>query len=1168
MNASESMRAYFAWIQNKTKEQHSIATQARKKGYDPADEVEVSLAANMAERVVGLISVLAPQLVDSGVVERIIELEKEYNVLDWRVALKIAEEIAQQKFCTFETQKEAIEIGIRTGFAYVTVGVVSSPLDGLINITYKQRLDGKGEYFCLNFAGPIRNAGGTAASVCVIIADYVRNQLGYQPYDATEEEAKRAYVEVIDYIERCAPRQHTPVEPEILFLMKHMPVEVNGDPSERFEVSNYKDLPRIPTNIIRSGFCLVMSDCIPLKAPKLWKQLNNWGEEFNMSHWNFLEEFIAIQKKGKAQGGKKQETGKLTPNYSYVKDIVAGRPVLGYPLEHGSFRLRYGRSRFSGYSAISMHPATMAILQEYIATGTQLRTERPGKAASMTACDTIEGPIVKLRTGDVIHVHTLSQARQLKDIEEILYLGDALIAYGDFFNRAATIVPAGYCEEWWAQEVEQAIVNKFGTLDLERVADFTQVPLKTLKTITEQPTLRIPVTHAWLLTQHLGVPLHPQATPFWTAINTPQLALLCSWMSKARTYQEQEITTKIVLQAQDNEHKRVIELLGIPHTVAADHSLVLQQPYAHALEQVLKNAVINEEKSVLENIQENAPFTVRDKAGIFIGSRMGRPEKAKQRKMTGSPHMCFPVGDEGGRLRSIQSCMEKQKITSDFQDHYCPTCNHHSVFRTCEQCKGRTTQHYFCRICNAWQPEKTCEKHGPNRTYARRSISIAPIMRHVLSHIGMRNYPDLIKGVRGTSNKNHTAEHLAKGILRAKHNIYTFKDGTTRYDMTELPMTHFKPKEIGTSIEQLQELGYEKDIYGKTLHSDEQILEIKPQDVVLPRGIHSGEEGCDTVLLRVAQYCNDLLEQLYKLKPYFKTKDPHDLVGELVICLAPHTSAGMIGRIIGFSSTQGFWAHPYIHAATRRDCDGDESCVMLLMDAFLNFSKEYLPQSRGGTMDAPLVLTSILTPAEVDDMAFDLDIVWRYPLELYEAAQEYKKPWDVSLKMINNTLGTPEQFEGMGFTHDTTDMNETVQCSAYKTIPSMQDKLKGQMELAEKIRAVNSTQVATLVIEKHFLKDSAGNLRKFTQQTFRCVTCNAKYRRVPLIGKCTTCGGKIIFTVSKGNIMKYMEPTQSLAKKYNVSPYLQQSIELLQRRMEGIFGREKEQQTGLGAWFG
>ena len=76
MEASPVIQKYFGKILQQVKQTHEIAVEARKKGYDPDTVVEIKLAKNMAERVVGLISVVAPQIVDSGVVERIIELEK------------------------------------------------------------------------------------------------------------------------------------------------------------------------------------------------------------------------------------------------------------------------------------------------------------------------------------------------------------------------------------------------------------------------------------------------------------------------------------------------------------------------------------------------------------------------------------------------------------------------------------------------------------------------------------------------------------------------------------------------------------------------------------------------------------------------------------------------------------------------------------------------------------------------------------------------------------------------------------------------------------------------------------------------------------------------------------------------------------------------------------
>jgi DNA polymerase II large subunit len=214
------------------------------------------------------------------------------------------------------------------------------------------------------------------------------------------------------------------------------------------------------------------------------------------------------------------------------------------------------------------------------------------------------------------------------------------------------------------------------------------------------------------------------------------------------------------------------------------------------------------------------------------------------------------------------------------------------------------------------------------------------------------------------------------------------------------------------------------------------------------------------------------------------------------------------------------------------------------------------------------VLTSTLIPAEVDDMVHRLDITNKYPLEFYEAAQQHKMPWEVEIELLGSRLNTEKQYEGLGFTHTLSDINIGVLCSAYKTLPSMEEKLKGQMVIAEKIRAVDASDVAKLVIEKHFLKDIKGNLRKFSLQQFRCVKCNKKFRRPPLMGVCDDCNGRIIFTISEGSIVKYLEPAISLAKKYGVSPYIRQSLELTKRRVEEVFGKEKDKQEGLGRWFG
>ena len=75
--------------------------------------------------------------------------EKEYGQLNSAVPLLIAEEIANQKFCEFESTLEGIDAGIRVAFAYMTLGVVASPLEGYTHLTIGKTKEGK-EYFIIS----------------------------------------------------------------------------------------------------------------------------------------------------------------------------------------------------------------------------------------------------------------------------------------------------------------------------------------------------------------------------------------------------------------------------------------------------------------------------------------------------------------------------------------------------------------------------------------------------------------------------------------------------------------------------------------------------------------------------------------------------------------------------------------------------------------------------------------------------------------------------------------------------------------------------------------------------------------------------------------------------------------------------------------------------------
>src|SRR5206468_2059458 len=130
-----------------------------------------------------------------------------------------------------------------------------------------------------------------------------------------------------------------------------------------------------------------------LKAPKVMKHV----EALKLEGWDFLSAFSKKSDK-KADGAAGDGSGipEILPNPKYILEIIAGRPVFGHPSRPGAFRLRYGRARTGGLAANAFHPATMAVLDDFLAVGTQLKVERPGKGTLATPCDTIEGPTVLL----------------------------------------------------------------------------------------------------------------------------------------------------------------------------------------------------------------------------------------------------------------------------------------------------------------------------------------------------------------------------------------------------------------------------------------------------------------------------------------------------------------------------------------------------------------------------------------------------------------------------------------------------------------------------------------------------------------------------------------------------------------------------------------------------
>ena len=524
-------------------------------------------------------------------------------------------------------------------------------------------------------------------------------------------------------------------------------------------------------------------------------------------------------------------------------------------------------------------------------------------------------------------------------------------------------------------------------------------------------------------------------------------------------------------------------------------------------------------------------------------------------------HVLFPVGSKGGSTRDLIKASKEEILYTEIANRYCQTCNLTSLGTKCRNCLSETPLKNICGICrelinsgiNSKKEVTTrctkCKREG--KTYSPSKYPLKRMLKEAEKTLEMRSKEPL-KGVKILMGKNKSAEPLEKGILRQNYDLYAFKDGTIRYDATNGPLTHFKPEWIMTNVDKLKSLGYSKDFYGKDLSSDDQLLEIFVQDVILP---------IDTAnhLLQLSRYIDKELLKLYKLEPFYNASSIDDLIGHIIVGLAPHTSVGIIGRIIGYTNSQVCLASPMWHSAKRRDCDGDADSIMLLMDVFLNFSKEFLPDKIGGLMDAPLLIQPIVLPHEVQRQALNIDVTLNYPLQLYEKSLEYTKAENLSNKVdiIKDRIGSELQFYNYYFTHHTNLLTTEEKRSAYSRLTTMNEKLDMQISTAKLINAVVPDEVASMVLTTHIIPDIMGNMRSYSSQAFRCTKCGDKYRRIPLAGKCLGCGNNLIQTVTRNSVEKYVYIALDIRNKFKMNDYLSSRIESLVMELNYIF-KEKE----------
>ncbi len=932
---------YFDELETELDEAIAVASEARERGGDPTTDVEIPTARDMADRVENILGI-------AGVAERVRELEGEMSREE--AALELVDDFVEGTVGDYDSRAGKIEGAVRTAVALLTEGVVAAPIEGIDRVEILNNDDGS-EFINIYYAGPIRSAGGTAQALSVLVADYARALLGIDEYRPRDDEVDR-YAEEVELYDNETGLQYAPKEKEAKFIAGNMPIMLDGEATGDEEVSGFRDLERVATNSARGGMCLVFGEGIALKAPKIQRYTRSLDEV----EWPWLQDLIDgnygdgdaaddaddSEDNEPAAEDDAEDTDeddgppRADKSKKYLQDLIAGRPVFSHPSETGGFRLRYGRARNHGHATAGVHPATMHLVDDFLATGTQAKTERPGKAAGIVPVDSIEGPTVRLANGDVRRIDGAAEALEIRNgVEKILDLGEYLVNYGEFVENNHSLAPAGYAVEWWIQEFEDA------GAPVQAMRDDVAVDL-------DHPS----PDHALEWTESYDAPLHPEYTYLWHDLSVTALDSLTDAIAEGEIAATDGATrqptpnapgqTDTLVVENTTAVRDALESLLVAHSQRGDSiEIPVWRPMVRTLgldddlQRTWSLSDLSAEarnyadgENAIRAVNELAPFRVRERAPTRIGNRMGRPEKSEERELSPAVHTLFPIGEAGGNQRDVAAAATHGDSVEGTQGDVevqvgrreCVDCATETHRPRCPDCGGIAAPVYVCPDCDSRidtdESGRAECNHCETLAYPTqtKTLDIHDELQSALANVGERPAAyDKLKAVKGLSSKEKTPEPLEKGILRAKHDVSAFKDGTVRYDMTDLPVTSVRPAELDVTVEDLQELGYTEDIRGDPLHHEEQLVELKVQDVVL-------SNGAAEHMLKTADFVDDLLEQYYGLDRYYEFEDRQDLIGELVFGMAPHTSAATVGRVIGFTSAAVGYAHPYFHAAKRRNC--------------------------------------------------------------------------------------------------------------------------------------------------------------------------------------------------------------------------------------------------------
>lgn len=1079
--------------------QLEIAASARNKRLDPTDKIESILSYNPKSKISAILDI--PGLEDF-LPENLTKVE---NLVIF--SANIASQIVNERFIK-KPREDLILLALHSALVILSQGLISVPQESIPKVSVSP----KSNHLTIYFSNTVRYVDGEVIGLVIFIADIIRDILHLDRFIPTPELTGR-YVEELEIYYNLNDKINSLRRDIVELLVYNIGIEISGEPYERIEVIKYRNLPSV-TNQLRMGMCVAIERFIENINDIALKRLNS-----GILKWNWLKYPFSGLTRKKLQFG--------------LHDVRATQPLLSESNKPGGFRLRYGLSRNIGQGAVGIHPSIIYLVK-LLTPGTNIRMDVLEGNLTVFPVINILGPLVELKDGSARRMKSLEETRALEDeIVQIWEMGDILLSPNDI-PTAESIEETGWSEEWWSAEIWKYVHSYAKSLEV--LAARTGIDIENLRDFLEKPTVNSPnASQAIGLAKVTKIPLHPSFSLNWNEITISELLWLLNNLSFTSDgfipFSEEMrllfLRLGMEFKLKDNlfhsEHTLIFEALKKKEKLL--NSILMDNPHAYT-EEIVSMLIEIPLKSLCQR---------------RIGVKIIKAEKAEPRQINPPAHILFPIGNFGGPQRNLLKISKEKQFKVQLSERFCPTCEISTFTAFCPKCKQETEQHYICREGHVSKSKicEQCDNYGFPARY--KQIDLGKMIEVQLNKIQEFKIKK-IKGISYLNNRYRIPEHIMKGILRSYRNLYVYKDGTIRFDQTNAILRFFKPKEVNSSIDNLKRLGYTHDVNGNDINDENQLLELFPYDIIV-------SENAADYLVDIAKFLDDELIYLYDMLPYFRINTKKDINGILVVGMSPFSMVGVIGRIIGYSRNNVLYAHPLWHKLKTRNCSGNIDSIAHLLDIFLNFSKELVPNVRGGSLDVPNIIN-------LPDSWEDTHIYSNYlyiPLNLQFYQSLKGNPSISEILSYNESFLTPKN--SLLYTIDDIslyDMKNDFQES------KIFNKIESELKILRVIRGVNEGEFVDKILEYDLLEKISGSFDRFFLQPVRCKACNKTFRRVPISDSCPNCQRKTLtLTLSEGWVLRYLQIVKELKEKYSddISDYSKSWIDLIDLNKRLYFDR-------------